>query len=146
MAKHLCVTGCIVLAVLGAGCNPKQQNQGNAVSTSNVPTANAPVMQFSQMTHDFGNIQEGAVVTHTFAFTNTGKTPLVIENAVASCGCTVPEWPRRPLAPSEKGEIKVEFNSRGKAGPQQKTITVYANTQPRQTVLVMSGIVNAVAQ
>ncbi len=114
--------------------------------TATVSAADAPVMKFEETSFDFGAIQEGAVVTHTFSFVNTGKTPLTIENAVASCGCTVPDWPRTPIAPGSKGDIKVEFNSRGKAGPQQKTITIYANTQPRESMVVLVGVVNATQQ
>ncbi len=126
--------------VLGAcGSKPDQ----TFTDAANVPATDAPAMKFEAATFDFGNINEGDVITHVFRFTNTGKTPLVIENAVASCGCTVPDWPRKPIAANAQGEVKVEFNSRGKAGPQQKTITITANTQPRETVLVLVGTVSS---
>ncbi len=112
-------------------------------NTAGVPATGAPAMKLEAATFDFGTIGEGEVITHIFKFTNTGLTPLIIENAVASCGCTVPDWPRKPIAANAQGEVKVEFNSRGKAGPQQKTITITANTQPRETVLVLVGIVNS---
>lgn len=96
--------------------------------------ADAPMMSFKETTHDFGSIQDGQVVKHTFTFTNTGKSPLVIESATSTCGCTVPEVPREPVAPGAEGKIEVEFNSAGKGGTQQmKVISIKANTQPEIT-------------
>lgn len=96
--------------------------------------ADAPVMSFKETTHDFGSIREGEKVRHTFTFTNTGKSPLVIESATSTCGCTVPEVPKEPIAPGAEGKIQVEFNSAGKGGTQQmKVISIKANTQPEIT-------------
>ena len=135
----------LLIALFHQSCTDSQQT-ASATTPEVVAATEAPVMKFAETSYDFGSIQEGEVVTHTFAFTNTGKTPLVIERAFASCGCTVPDWPRKPVAPGASGEIKVEFNSRGKAGPQQKTITINANTQPRESVVSLVGIVNATNQ
>ncbi len=144
MRNVLVWTSVLVSVALYASCTePKAQASAQTDTTS---ATEAAVMKFSETSYDFGAIQEGAVITHTFAFTNTGKTPLTIENAVASCGCTVPDWPRTPIAPGSEGAIKVEFNSRGKAGPQQKTITIYANTQPRESMVMLVGTVNATQQ
>lgn len=99
-------------------------------------------MKFENYEYDFGTIKEGDVVDHTFKFTNTGSTPLIIQNAVGSCGCTVPEWPHEPVAPGAAGEIKVKFNSSGKGGVQSKTVTITANTQPDVTTLTLKGLVN----
>jgi len=137
--------GSILVTGWWAGSSCTQQNQQDGVVTG-ITTSQAPVMKFETASHDFGTIQEGQIITRTFSFTNTGKTPLIIENAVASCGCTVPDWPRKPVASGAKADIKVEFNSRGKAGPQQKTITIYANTQPRESVLLLVGAVEMVPQ
>ena len=82
---------------------------------------------FETEEHDFGKVTDGDIVRHTFTFTNNGDNPLVIQRAKASCGCTVPQWTKEPVAPGEKGEINVEFNSKGKVGMQTKTITVTAN-------------------
>ena len=96
--------------------------------------ADAPVMTFTEMSHDFGTIKEGEVVNHTFAFKNTGKVPLVIESASSTCGCTVPEVLKEPVAPGAEGKISVQFNSAGKGGTQQmKVISIKANTQPEIT-------------
>lgn len=97
-------------------------------------STDAPAMTFKEKEHDFGSIEDGKVVRHTFTFTNTGKSPLVIESATSTCGCTVPEVPKEPIAPGAEGKIQVEFNSAGKAGQQVlKVISIKANTQPEIT-------------
>jgi hypothetical protein len=95
----------------------------------------APKFEFAEMEYDFGTITEGDVVEHTFAFTNTGEAPLVIQNASASCGCTVPNWPKEPVAVGSTSEIQVRFNSANKTGVQNKTIRITANTEPATTTL-----------
>ena len=101
----------------------------------------ATKISFNKNEHNFGKIKEGAMVRTVFTFTNTGKEPLVISNAIGSCGCTVPEWPKEPIPPGGKGEIKVEFNSAGKSGEQTKTVTVTSNTEPPTTVLTVKSTV-----
>ena len=97
-------------------------------------STDAPAMTFKETEHDFGDLKDGEVVRHTFAFTNTGKSPLVIESATSTCGCTVPQVPKEPIAPGAEGKIEVEFNSAGKAGQQVlKVISIKANTQPEIT-------------
>ena len=85
-------------------------------------------VQLIDSVFNFGTINEGDKVERSFKFRNTGKNALVISNATASCGCTVPEKPEQPVKPGETGIIKVVFNSQGKEGHQEKTITVTANT------------------
>ncbi|OKL40725.1 DUF1573 domain-containing protein [Pontibacter flavimaris] len=104
-------------------------------------TGNSAVMSFEQTEYDFGSIQEGETIEHTFEFTNTGSTPLVIESATATCGCTVPEWTKSPVAPGEKGSVAVKFNSNGKPGQQQPTVTIRANTEPNIVRVSMKGSV-----
>ncbi len=96
-------------------------------------------IEFSEMTHDFGVIDEGEKVSHVFKFKNSGEEPLIINSAKGSCGCTVPEWPRDPIAPGGEGEIKVEFNSKGKKNKQTKTVTINANTDPNPTRLTIKA-------
>ena len=94
------------------------------------PDGPLPLFQFEKEHHDFGAIKEGDVVEHVFNFTNDGDAPLIISNAQASCGCTIPEWPKEPIAIGKIGQIKVRFDSKGKPGNQNKTITLTANTWP----------------
>ncbi len=90
----------------------------------------SPVMKFAENSKDFGKITEGDSIVYVYKFTNVGGKDLVINHASASCGCTVPEWPKEPIKPNEKGEIKVVFRSINKKGMQNKTVSVYANTKP----------------
>ena len=106
------------------------------------PEGPLPTIAFSEEVHDFGTINEGEIVEHRFSFKNTGEAPLIIQNATASCGCTVPEKPKDPIAPGESGEILVKFNSKNKSGQQQPVVTVTANTYPKQTKVKLKGVVN----
>ncbi len=96
-------------------------------------------ISFTKNEHNFGTITQGEKVKTKFTFTNSGTENLVITNATGSCGCTVPEYPKEPIAPGKTGEILVEFNSEGKEGEQAKTVTVEANTEPRQTMLTIKS-------
>ena len=98
-------------------------------------------IQFQKVVHDFGRINEGAVVNTTFKFTNTGKLPLLIGSAQSTCGCTVPQWPRQAIKPGESGEIAVQFDSHDKMGEVEKTITITANTHPVKTLLTIKSTI-----
>lgn len=109
-----------------------------STSVNNAPTEKPegplPILTFEETEHDFGRITEGEVVTKKFKFTNTGEAPLIITNAAASCGCTVPSFMKdTPVAPGETGEIEVKYNSRGKKNQDNKTVRVTANTWPTVT-------------
>ncbi len=87
-----------------------------------------PVITFEKKTHDFGDIFQGDKVEETFKFTNTGNEPLIITNVQVTCGCTTPKgWPKEPIQPGGKGEVTLAFNSAGKMGRQDKTVTVVSN-------------------
>ncbi|GAA3937289.1 DUF1573 domain-containing protein [Hymenobacter algoricola] len=118
--------------------NPTVDNP-NVGSETEAPNPNAPVMTFTENEFNFGDIKPGTVVKHTFSFTNTGKSPLLIENATASCGCTTPNWTKEPIAPGAKGTIDVQFDSQGKTGLQNKEVAVRANTQPNITQIVIKA-------
>jgi hypothetical protein len=100
-----------------------------------------PVFSIQSTEFDFGTVNEGDIVNHVFEFTNTGKSPLVIDKATASCGCTVPDWPKHPIGVGETGEIKVRFDTKGKPNQQIKTISITANTEPTLTRLRIKGFV-----
>jgi hypothetical protein len=87
------------------------------------------VISFQETKHNFGTIKEGQVVRHSYRFKNEGTNPLFITKAVASCGCTVPSYPKEPIAPGAEGDIVVEFNSKNRIGHQKKNILVYSNAQ-----------------
>jgi len=98
-----------------------------------------PELSFETLRYNFGDITQGETVSHQFIFTNTGEGDLIISNAKGSCGCTVPKWPKKPIVPGEKAEIKVTFNSSGREGKQKKTVTLVTNAIPNTKVLTISG-------
>ena len=87
----------------------------------------AAKFQFKEETHDFGTIAEGPAATYEFTFKNVGKEPLIITNAHASCGCTVPEFNQDPVLPGKTGKIKVTYNTQGRTGPINKTVFIKSN-------------------
>ena len=137
----------IFLFTVFAACQQTNKTQSEAGiidsternATAVVDTGSAPVLKFDKLVYDFGKIKEGEKVGYDFVFTNTGKTPLIISNAVASCGCTVPEIPKEPILAGEKGKINVIFNSVGKSGLQNKVVTITANTIPAHSELQLIG-------
>lgn len=138
----------IILATLFA-CNQEAKNneEVNAdiinvpgtASDDEVDAENLPAFDFEEEVYEFGEISQGEKVKHVFRFINSGKTDLIISNATGSCGCTVPTWPRNPIAPGEEGEIEVVFDSNGKQGRQHKTVTLVANTLPNTKVIAIKG-------
>lgn len=144
--KSICIILVSLLLITSCGNSNPEKAKGNLVdnplSASNPdadPALEAPVMTFSENIHNFGTLVDGEVVSHQFKFTNTGKTALIISSASASCGCTVPSYPKTPIQPGEEGAINVEFNSSGKVGAFDKNITITANTVPTQVYLVIRG-------
>ena len=120
-----------------------QKGQENSqVSIDMVDTPSDAKMDFKDIIWDFGEIIEGDIVDYSFEFTNTGSDLLIISNAKGSCGCTVPEWPKTPISPGEKGVIDVKFNSKGKKGLQNKRVTLTTNVVPSQQILTVKGMVN----
>lgn len=98
-----------------------------------------PEFEFESEVFDFGEISQGEKVETSFKFKNIGTTNLIITDAKGSCGCTVPSYPQHPIAPGEEGVINVVFDSNGKQGRQNKTVTLIANTQPNTKVLAIKG-------
>lgn len=98
-------------------------------------------IKFDTTSHNFGKFSESAPkVSCTFTYTNVGNTPLVINQAVASCGCTVPEYTKTPVQPGKKGQIKITYNGTGKfPGHFKKSITVRTNGVVEMTRLYIEG-------
>lgn len=140
MKKYfLIAAGMIILSACGN--NEAQQSQESAnVSTATVNNADeAPVIKFTNDVYDFGKINEGEKVAYDFEFVNEGKSPLIVSNVAATCGCTVPERPTEPIAPGKTGKIRAVFNSSNKAGLQDRAITITANTIPAETQVRLIG-------
>lgn len=118
-------------------------------SKSPAPAAtkvDGPVLTLDKSSHDFGTITQGDVVEKIFTFTNTGNQPLIITNVQTSCGCTQPEWPRNPIMPGAKGEIKVGFNSAGKMNRQDKKLPIISNAVNDPSISFTTIVVTKEAQ
>jgi hypothetical protein len=99
-----------------------------------------PMMKVSSSMHDFGKFKEEAgPQRYNFEVVNTGNSPLVLQNIVASCGCTTPEWTKSPIAPNGKGVITAIYDPANRPGPFEKNLTVYSNAKPEVVVLVIKG-------
>ena len=126
--------------ILFLGCTNKQKESlsdaENAIPLALRPSVEKQAkMVFDQPLVYLGRITEGDSVSYTFHFRNKGNLPLQITSVNASCGCTVPKWSKDLVQPDGKGVIKVTFDSHGKEGKVQKTITAYANTIPADNMI-----------
>lgn len=142
--KHIIGSALLTCCVAFTSCQSsttEKKEQVNENFTEEV--MDTTVIQFDTTFHAFGVIEQGEKVSHTFNFTNTGDKDLVLKSVKASCGCTVPEWTKEPVSPGNTGTIEVEFNSAGRKGKQQKTITVVSNTDPKVIYLKFTAEVNA---
>lgn len=113
---------------------PQQPTQSESRAKTSV--------KFAQSSHNFGEIEQDSKHTYVFKFTNTGSEPLIIENAAGSCGCTVPTYPKEPIAPGKTGEIEVVYSPGKQEGEQTKTVSITANTDPIVTTLNISAKVH----
>ena len=145
--KHLLSVLILALCLLTA-CNNDNGDDGK-ISTDLVtnpksatqPSDRQAVITFEKTEHDFGTILQGERVTYTFHFTNTGNEPLIVSNVSTSCGCTVGDFSRAPVAPGKSGTIKATYDSKGHHGVQNRTLTVTSNTNPNRTVLRLKATV-----
>jgi Protein of unknown function (DUF1573) len=131
----------IAFLVAFAGVAVAQQVPATSINKNEVQ-ANVAVFTWDNTTHDFGKIKQGTPVTHEFKFTNSGKSPLVITNVQASCGCTTPDWSKEPVMPGGQGFIKATYNA-ASPGAFSKTVTVTANIETGFVQLTIKGEVQA---
>ena len=110
-----------------------------AKSVSAQTFKDSTTVEIIDSTHNFGKITDGEKAEYNYKFKNTGKNPLIISSATASCGCTVPEKPEEPIKPGEMGFLKVVFNSKGRVGEVHKEITIISNAYPAFPILQLSG-------
>ncbi len=125
-----------VFAVL-AGTATAQQIPATTLGKNEVKT-DVAVFTWASTSHDFGKIKQGVPATYEFKFTNTGKSPLVITNVQASCGCTTPDWTKEPVMPGGQGFIKATYNA-ASPGAFNKTVTVTANIDAGFVQLTIKG-------
>ena len=147
--KKIVLAASVITILMSCGSNEVENNKTeittdlinnpNTASGKEVDKDAQPFFEFAEEVVDFGTITQGEIVSTTFKFRNVGKSNLIISSAQGSCGCTVPEWPKEPIKPGEDATISVKFNSNGKQGLQNKTITLVANTVPNTKVIAIKG-------
>ena len=137
---------CMMMVACNKPAETPTTTTADSASAETQPDGPVPAMTFETTEHDFGAITEGDVVEFTYNFKNTGEAPLIIQDVKGSCGCTVPEWTKEPVPVGGSGFIKAKFDSKGKHDQQNKTVTIFANTYPPQTILHFKAVVNAKAE
>ena len=133
MKKAILSIGLFVCVVVGA--------KAQETTTPNPVNPNAPKFKFDTEVLDYGTIEHNADGNREFKFTNVGKEPLIISNAVGSCGCTTPQWPKEPIKPGGTGIIKVHYAT-DRVGAFEKTVTLTSNADVPSKVLKIKGVVN----
>ena len=142
--RYVCLAfiGALGLLVACNGSGDQGQLSTDLVTSPKSASENSDkqaVIKFEKEEHDFGTLLQGEVVTYSFQFTNTGNVPLIISEVGSSCGCTVGDYPREPIAPGKGGAIKVTYDSSGHHGFQSRVLTVMSNTNPAKTTLRIKG-------
>ena len=120
-----------------------EYSQPSYSSSTSSKQSGKPVVQFYNMTHNYGKIEQGDKIEYKFKFKNTGKAELVISDATATCGCTKPSYPFIPIGPGEEGYIGVIFDSKGKLGRQKPAVTINTNADPASYKLYLEGFVDS---
>lgn len=123
---------------LATTINPNEPTLVNPTTPSD-PNQKKTRITFGGYKHDFGKIKQNSTNNYSFKFTNTGDEPLIITGATGSCGCTVPNYPKEPIAPGKTATIDVEYKPGTQKGVQEKKVTVTANTEPNQTILTIAA-------
>jgi len=139
-SSYIIASSLIVLA----SCNQPSsdittQDVTNTQSADGKAKGSLPEMKFEEETHDFGRITQGEKVSFGFKFKNTGSSNLIISSASGSCGCTVPEYPKKPIAPGEEATINVVFSSEGKSGVVEKSVTMVTNCEPSTKIIYIKA-------
>lgn len=132
----------LLLVISTFACNIRDTKTENPAATSNNESktiTDSTTVELIDSVFNFGKITDGENVEYNFRFKNTGNKPLIITNAVASCGCTVPEKPTEPIKPGEIGFLKVAFNSKGRVGDVHKEVNVTSNASPAFPALQLRG-------
>lgn len=122
------------------------QNPRSANGTDKDMLAKMATLDFTDTVHDFGTVHEGEILTYDFKFKNSGASPLIIGSAAGSCGCTVADYPHEPVQPGQEGVMKVRFNTTGKNGYQEKSVTISSNANRSIRLLLIKAQVEAVKE
>lgn len=140
--KKLISANLLLIFLLAYSCGGKQGSQKVSSGSQPADTGKA-VITFTSYDHDFGKVSEGGKVGCIFTFQNTGTAKLLINNAVTSCGCTVPKYDTKPIEPGSSGSIEVIFDTSGRSGIQTKSISVHSNASTPVVILQIKADVIA---
>lgn len=142
MKKEVNYILALVVAVTMFSTSCQQSARGGA-GRMQQDTTGIAIITFQTPDHNFGNVKAGEKVGCIFSYTNTGDADLVITAASASCGCTVPKYDRKPVAPGASGTIEVVFDTSGREGLQTKTVVVQSNAENNLVILrIIAEVVN----
>lgn len=148
--KKIKLAAMSLLVVLAVSCEKgkevKKEEAGaekaQVEEVSKVNAEEAPVLSLDEEIYDLGEVQAGKTVEKTIAFKNTGKTPLIVKKAKASCGCTIPEYSDKPVAPGEEGSLVVKYTAPAYNGSQMKSVTLTTNTvEGRESFRIKANVV-----
>ncbi len=147
-ASVLALTALVVVSCKDGNAAAKVNNDNlvKAKERDQKSSKEAAVIEFDKTVFDFGTAAEGTIVDVEFEVTNAGETDLVISKATPSCGCTVPEWPRKPIKPGATEKVVAKFNTSGKPGFANKSITLFTNSAKGREVLTIKGTVTPKAK
>lgn len=135
MKKAILTFGMMLMAVVAFNVNAQEVT----------PAIGGAEISFESEVHDYGVIQQHGNGEYDFVFTNTGTEPLIISNAKGSCGCTVPTWPREPIAPGASSVIKVKYDTK-RIGLINKSVTITSNAETPTKIIRIKGEVKAPAE
>lgn len=147
----------IIIGISLVSCQSQEGSESNSAGTASNTAATAndstaaggdnatqvTTIQFEKQHHDFGKVEEGQVYKYRYKFKNTGTVPLKIQSSKGSCGCTTSDWSKEPVPPGGEGYVEAQFDSKGRAGTNNKHVTVICNTNPKQHKLTFTAEVVA---
>ena len=130
----------LLVVILGFSCINKEKRERSI--NEQIAQFGYPKIKFDTTYYDFGKMIQGESAAYTFKFKNTGKADLLILDAFSTCGCTVPDYSKKPIAPGEEGKVEVVFNSAGRSGMQYKTVTLKLNTEiEKKTLTIKANVI-----
>jgi hypothetical protein len=136
--KRFLIIYLVLIVALASNCgNITRKNTAN--SGVQPADSGSVIISFKEYEHNFGKVAEGEKVSYDFGFTNNGTGSLVILSATTSCGCTVPKYSTNPIAPGDKGNLEVVFDTSGRNGMQTKIITVRSNAVKKEVLLKITA-------
>jgi len=136
----------IILLLCFLSCNLNESTNKNHIynPTKNTKKSNPglPNIKFSKLNFNFGTIEKGDVISKYITFKNDGKRDLVISNVKSSCGCTVADWPKNPIAPNHSDSLLLELSSISLNGKIMKTVTIVSNSKPNTKIITINAQIN----